>query len=153
MRATDDSAAANAASAPVTVSITITGTNDQPVLTINDAAGTLTEGNAAATLTDSGALSFTDLDATDVVTVSKTYNNDIATTGNPLNAALATALINRRLETHARAGGSYLYAQAQQDKVSTLLDATRFALFLTRVMLTIHLWSFRKPDAAPPRVA
>ena len=46
-----------------------------------------------------------------------------------------------------------LQVVAQQDKVSTLLDATRFALFMTRVMLTIHLWSFRKPDASPPRVA
>ena len=46
-----------------------------------------------------------------------------------------------------------LQVVAQQDKVSMLLDMTRFALFMTRVMLTIHLWSFRKPDASPPRTA
>ena len=41
-----------------------------------------------------------------------------------LRDTLAQALINRRLETHARAGGSYLYARVQQDKVSRSADAT-----------------------------
>ncbi len=41
-----------------------------------------------------------------------------------LRDALAQALINRRLEARARAGGSYLYAQVQQDKVSRSTDAT-----------------------------
>ena len=45
-----------------------------------------------------------------------------------LRDTLAQALINRRLETHARAGGSYLYAQVQQDKVSRSADATFVAL-------------------------
>ena len=57
--ATDDFGAANDASTPQTVTITITGTNDQPTLTIADDAGTMNEGNGTATLTDSGALSFT----------------------------------------------------------------------------------------------
>ena len=38
--------------------------------------------------------------------------------------ALAQALINRRLEARARAGGSYLYAQVQQDDVNRSSDAT-----------------------------
>ncbi|WP_374405069.1 M16 family metallopeptidase [Pelagerythrobacter sp.] len=38
--------------------------------------------------------------------------------------SLAQALINRRLEARARAGGSYLYAQVQQDDVSRSTDAT-----------------------------
>ena len=38
--------------------------------------------------------------------------------------SLAQALINRRLETRARAGGSYLYAQVAQDDVSRSADAT-----------------------------
>lgn len=38
--------------------------------------------------------------------------------------ALSQAIINRRLETRARAGGSYLYAQVQQDDVSRSTDAT-----------------------------
>lgn len=37
---------------------------------------------------------------------------------------LAQAIINRRLESKARAGGSYLYAQVQQDDVSRSTDAT-----------------------------
>ncbi|MBX9897162.1 MAG: insulinase family protein [Qipengyuania sp.] len=41
-----------------------------------------------------------------------------------LRDVLAQALINRRLEARARAGGSYLYAQVQQDKVSRSADAT-----------------------------
>ncbi|EAQ30648.1 peptidase, M16 family protein [Erythrobacter sp. NAP1] len=38
--------------------------------------------------------------------------------------ALAQSIINRRLETRARAGGSYLFAQVQQDYVSRSSDAT-----------------------------
>ncbi len=38
--------------------------------------------------------------------------------------ALAQAIINRRLESRARAGGSYLYAQVGQDDVSRSTDAT-----------------------------
>ena len=38
--------------------------------------------------------------------------------------ALAQALINRRLEARARAGGSYLYAQVQQDDTSRSADST-----------------------------
>lgn len=38
--------------------------------------------------------------------------------------SLAQSIINRRLETRARAGGSYLYAQVQQDDVSRSTDAT-----------------------------
>ena len=38
--------------------------------------------------------------------------------------SLAQAIINRRLEARARAGGSYLYAQVQQEDVSRSTDAT-----------------------------
>lgn len=38
--------------------------------------------------------------------------------------SLAQAIINRRLEARARAGGSFLYAQVQQDKVSRSADGT-----------------------------
>ena len=41
-----------------------------------------------------------------------------------LRDSLAQALINRRLEARARAGGSYLYAQVAQDDVSRSADAT-----------------------------
>ena len=42
--------------------------------------------------------------------------------------ALAQAIINRRLEARARGGGSYLYAQVQQDDVSRSTDATFVSL-------------------------
>lgn len=46
--------------------------------------------------------------------------------------AVAQAIINRRLEARARAGGSFLYAQVQQDDVSRSADAT----FVTFAPLT-----------------
>ncbi|PAU53231.1 S-layer family protein [Pseudomonas sp. PICF141] len=76
-----------------TVTITITGSNDRPTLTIADSSGAMNEGNGTATLSDSGALSFADLDSTDTVTVSQTANGDIAWSGGVLNAAVASALV------------------------------------------------------------
>ena len=76
-----------------TVTITITGTNDQPTLTIADTTGAMSEGNATATLSDSGALSFADLDNIDAVTISHTANGDIAWSGGTLNAGVASALV------------------------------------------------------------
>ena len=49
-----------------------------------------------------------------------------------LRDALAQALINRRLESRARSGGSYLYAQVSQDDVSRSSDMT----FVTFAPLT-----------------
>ena len=46
--------------------------------------------------------------------------------------AVAQAIINRRLEARARAGGSFLYAQARQENVSRSADAT----FVTFAPLT-----------------
>ncbi|WP_150756361.1 beta strand repeat-containing protein, partial [Pseudomonas fluorescens] len=91
--ATDDSGAGNAVSAPQTVTITLTGTNDQPTLTIDDTIGAMNEGNGAATLSDSGTLSFADLDSHDSVTVSQSANNDLVWSGGTLGAAQAAALV------------------------------------------------------------
>lgn len=55
-------------------------------------------------------------------------NDTIAYNQGVLRDSLAAALINRRLEQKARAGGSYLYAQVQRDKVSRSTDATFVAL-------------------------
>ncbi|WP_207247749.1 MULTISPECIES: VCBS domain-containing protein, partial [unclassified Pseudomonas] len=76
-----------------TVDVTITGTNDQPTLTIADTTGAMNEGDGAAMLSDSGALSFAELDSTDVVTVSHTANGDITWSGGTLNAGVASALV------------------------------------------------------------
>ncbi|MBV7570601.1 VCBS domain-containing protein [Pseudomonas sp. PDM27] len=91
--ASDNSGTGNATSVAQTVMITLTGTNDQPTLSIDDTTGAMTEGNGAATLSDSGALSFADLDSNDIVTVSQTANNDIAWSGGTLGAAQAAALV------------------------------------------------------------
>ncbi|WP_191633689.1 VCBS domain-containing protein, partial [Pseudomonas fluorescens] len=91
--ATDDSGTGNAVSAPQTVTITLTGTNDQPTLTIDDPTGAMNEGNGAATLSDSGTLSFADLDSSDTVTVSQSANNDLVWSGGTLGAAQAAALV------------------------------------------------------------
>ena len=92
--ATDNSGAANAASAPTKVTITIHGTNDQPTLNVTKTSGSVTEGNGTATLTDSSQLSFADLDTNDVVTVSQTSNHDIVWSGGTIDPTLATALVS-----------------------------------------------------------
>ncbi|MBD9606181.1 VCBS domain-containing protein [Pseudomonas sp. PDM08] len=76
-----------------TVTITITGTNDRPTLTIADTTGAMSEGNGTATLSDSGALSFADVDNIDVVTVSHASNGNIAWSGGTLDAGVASALV------------------------------------------------------------
>ncbi len=76
-----------------TVTITVTGVNDPPTLSVADTAGQLTEGNGNALLTDSGALSVADPDSGDVVSVSKSYNGDIVWSGGNLGSALATTLV------------------------------------------------------------
>ena len=71
------------------VVITITGTNDAPVLTL-DSTGSVTE-DAAATLIDSGTLSFTDVDTTNTQTVSTSVAST-AWSGGTLSASQITAL-------------------------------------------------------------
>lgn len=54
----------------------------------------------------------------------KPVNDTIAYNRGLMLDQMAQALINRRLEAHARAGGSYLAAQVAQDDVSRSADAT-----------------------------
>ncbi|MCL1162149.1 retention module-containing protein, partial [Shewanella chilikensis] len=76
------------------VTLTITGTNDAPVLTI-DMSGAVTEDVDVINgmLSDSGDLSFTDVDINDGHSVSSSYNNDVSWTNNPpLDQATQDAL-------------------------------------------------------------
>ncbi len=66
--------------------------NNQPTLTIEDRIGALTEGDGTAALSDTAALSFADLDGTNVVTVSASANNDIVWSAGTLSEAQKTAL-------------------------------------------------------------
>ena len=71
--------------------VTVTGTNDTPVLTV-DTAGAVIEDSAVTTLSDSGTLSFVEVDQTDIVTVTNTYNDDAVWTGGDLTASQVSAL-------------------------------------------------------------
>ena len=73
------------------VTMTITGTNDNPLLTV-DTVGTVIEDATTPTLTDSGALSFTDVDTTDTHTVTSTYNDDATWSKGTLTDTQVTAL-------------------------------------------------------------
>jgi VCBS repeat-containing protein len=76
------------------VTFTITGTNDAPVLSIPDTSANVTEdvGVVAGQLNDSGALSFSDADANDLVTISASYNTDAVWSGGSLNAGQIAAI-------------------------------------------------------------
>ncbi|MDP0561532.1 MAG: VCBS domain-containing protein [Candidatus Endonucleobacter sp. (ex Gigantidas childressi)] len=91
--ATDDSGAANAASAAKEVIVTITGTNDQPVIDSITSTGALTEGDSTASLSVDGTLSFTELDSGDIVTVSKS-DTSITWNGGDLTSSLSTSLMS-----------------------------------------------------------
>ena len=55
------------------IDVTITGTNDAPVITAQDLIGAVTEQmHPGGNLTDSGTITFTDVDLTDVHLVSAT---------------------------------------------------------------------------------
>jgi VCBS repeat-containing protein len=93
--ATDDSGAADAASAATTVSITITGTNDAPdlqLVTTDSAAKTLTETNAG--LTTSGTLTVTDADTNDTVASSVVTGVTLTGTTGGLNSAAVQGFLS-----------------------------------------------------------
>ena len=57
------------------ITITLTGTNDRPVITATDVTGSTTEGDLLASMTESGSISFDDLDTTDLVSVTHAFQN------------------------------------------------------------------------------
>ena len=69
------------------VTVTITGSNDVPVIAVVDVTGAITEG---ATLTDSGSITFTDLDLTDTPTATEATKS--VTTALTLTAAQQAAI-------------------------------------------------------------
>ncbi|MDP0561540.1 MAG: tandem-95 repeat protein [Candidatus Endonucleobacter sp. (ex Gigantidas childressi)] len=90
---TDNSGAGNAASAEEEVTVTITGTNDQPVIDSITTTGALVEGDGTDILSTTGALSFTELDSGDIVTVSKS-DTSITWNGGDLTSSISTNLLN-----------------------------------------------------------
>ncbi|ACJ27230.1 VCBS [Shewanella piezotolerans WP3] len=71
-------------SASQIVTVTIEGTNDIPVLTINDTEGAVTEDDDEPSLSDSGALSFTDVDNGDNHTISFAHVGSVIWSGGNL---------------------------------------------------------------------
>ena len=69
------------------VTVSITGSNDAPVIAVVDVAGAITEGS---TLTDAGSITFTDLDLTDTPTATEVTKS--VTTALTLTAAQQTAI-------------------------------------------------------------
>ena len=74
-----------------TVSVTITGTNDTPTVTVVDVIGAVTEDASTPNLTDNGSVTFAELDETDVLNSSVAMSST-ATTGPAVPAGLSTAL-------------------------------------------------------------
>ncbi|MDZ7708512.1 MAG: VCBS domain-containing protein [Trueperaceae bacterium] len=88
----DDGATADPI-ATQTVTITLTGSNDAPILTLDDASGTIAEADAGATLRTTGTLSVADVDAGDgVASVTASSNGDATWSGGTLPPALTAAL-------------------------------------------------------------
>jgi VCBS repeat-containing protein len=100
----DDSGDAATDAATRTVTVTITGTNDQPEITADDIAGAVIEDTdtvadnpntveqeSGSFLTDTGSISFTDTDTTDLSDATVTLT-DTSTTGSTIPQALGEAL-------------------------------------------------------------
>ncbi|WP_313906295.1 VCBS domain-containing protein [Variovorax sp. KBS0712] len=84
-----------------TVTITITGSNDGPVITAQDLAGAVSEQAApAGTLSDSGIIGFSDLDLSDVHLVSAT--------GTPVGSVLGSLTAVKNADTTGTGTGGQL---------------------------------------------
>ncbi|MDP9964697.1 VCBS repeat-containing protein [Variovorax paradoxus] len=84
-----------------TVTVTITGTNDGPVITAQDLAGAVSEQVApAGALSDSGVIGFSDLDLSDVHLVSAT--------GTPLGSVLGSLTVVKNGDTTGTGTGGQL---------------------------------------------
>ncbi len=61
------------------------------------------------------------------------------------------AVLSLDLPFLARQGVPLLRVTQQQDQPTALLDLASFAAYVGRILVSGHLWSFRKPDAPSPR--
>ena len=126
-------------------SVTITGTNDAPVITAQDLIGAVTEQiTPAGNLTDSGTITFTDVDLTDVHLVSAT--------GTPIGSVLGTLTAVKNSDTTGTGTGGQLtwtytvadsaveYLAAGQTKVESFtitLDDQHGGLITKQIDVTI----------------
>ena len=83
------------------IDVTITGTNHAPVITAQDLSGAVTEQvTPAGNLSDSGAITFTDVDLTDVHLVSAT--------GTPVGTTLGSLTAVKDADTTGTGSGGQL---------------------------------------------
>ena len=127
------------------VSITITGTNDAPVITAEDVIGAVTElETPAGNLTGSGIISFTDVDLTDVHLVSAA-GTPIGTTLGSLTAVkdsdtTGTGTGGQLTWTYTVAASAIEYLAAGQPKVESFtitLDDQNGGLITRQIDVTI----------------
>src|SRR6185369_14170809 len=127
------------------IDVTITGTNDVPIITAQDLIGAVTEqGTPAGNLTNSGVISFTDVDLTDVHVVSAT--------GTPIGSVLGTLTVVKNSDTTGTGNGGQLtwtykvadssveYLAAGQTKVESFtitLDDGNGGLITRQIDVTI----------------
>ena len=128
------------------VTIIIKGTDDAPVITAQDLIGAVTEQTTpAGNLTDSGIITFTDVDLTDVHLVSPT--------GTPIGSVLGTLTAVKNADTTGTGTGGQLtwtytvadsaveYLAAGQTKVESFtitLDDQNGGLITKQIDVTIH---------------
>ncbi|MEH6671012.1 VCBS domain-containing protein [Halopseudomonas sp.] len=128
-------------SAPGTVTLTITGTNDAPTISA-EAAAPITEvggDSSAQDLNDTGQISFNDLDTTDVVDITFANNNDISWSGGALSDAQKLALLSGfsvPVTTEAAAPGSVDWTYALNDMNLDFLAAGETVSFSYTVTAT-----------------
>ncbi len=73
----------------------------------------------------------------------ETFPGLIDADGSPLLQLDTTYLAEQRIALMRFVG--------QQDEPSALVDLASFGAYFVRLMLSVHVWSFRRPDAAAPR--
>ena len=64
----------------------------------------------------------------------------------PLMEKSGNAILKLDASYMVKQGVPLFQLTRQQNQADALLDMASFGLFMTRVMLNIHLWTFRKPD-------
>src|SRR5207302_590931 len=127
------------ATATQSVTVTITGTNDAPVITAQDLVGAVTEQvTPAGNLSDHGAISFSDVDLTDVHLVSAT--------GTPVGSVLGSLTAVKDSDTTGTGvGGQLTWTYTVADSAVEYLakDQTKVESFTVtlddqHVGLTLH---------------
>src|SRR5206468_627389 len=107
------------------IDVTITGTNDAPVITAQDLVGAVTEQiTPAGNLTDSGVITFSDVDLTDVHLVSPT--------GTPVGSVLGSLTAVKNTDTTGTGTGGQLtwtYTVADSAVEYLAKDQTRVESF------------------------